>query len=114
MSEQYEFNFESATVKPKENIKAKFDLQSGSWAAEQDVTHFKKHINNEKQRQEYFGLNKSSGYRKMATIPDIVAIKINEDHGIDLHSQTFMRDKDKLKKLRYILTTEYPHLLVNT
>ena len=50
----------------------------------------------------------------MATIPDIVAIKIKEDHGIDLHSQTFMRDKDKLKKLRYILTTEYPHLLVNT
>ena len=53
-------------------------------------------------------------YRKMATIPDIVAIKINEDHGIDLHSQTFMNDRDKVKKLRYILQTEYPDLLVNT
>ena len=36
------------------------------------------------------------------TPPDIVAIKIKEDHGIDLHSQTFMRDKDKLKKLKEV------------
>ncbi len=114
MSEQYEFNFESATVKPKENIKAKFDLQSGSWAAEQDVTHFKKHIDNEKQRQEYFGLNKSSGYRKMATIPDIIAIAIKEKYGIDLHDPTFMHDIDKKAKFKQILTTEYPHLMYST
>ena len=50
----------------------------------------------------------------MDTIPDIVAIKINEDHGINLHDNTFMRDKDKMKKLKYILQTEYKHLLVNT
>ena len=43
-----------------------------------------------------------------------VAIKINEDHGINLHDSTFMRDRDKMKKLKYILQTEYKHLLVNT
>ena len=50
----------------------------------------------------------------MATIPDIVALKIKEDYGIDLHDQTFMRDTDKMKKLKTILKLEYPHLIVNT
>ena len=50
----------------------------------------------------------------MATIPDIVALKINEDYGIDLHDQAFMRDTDKMKKLKVILKQEYPHLIINT
>jgi len=50
----------------------------------------------------------------MATIPDIVAIKIKEDWGIDLHDQTFMQDTDKMAKLKIILKQEYPHLLINT
>ena len=44
MSEQYEFKFGSSTVENKKDIKANFDLQTGSWTAEQDVTHFKEHV----------------------------------------------------------------------
>ena len=90
-----------------------YDLNTNQWQATQNVDQYLKHTQLEREKQEDFGKTKH-GYRKMATIPDIVAIKINEDHGIDLHSQSFMQDKDKMKKLRYILQTEYPHLLVNT
>lgn len=115
MSKRSEFVFNSATINPKESIKAGFDLATGNWEAVQDVSQYKKHAQLEKEKQEYFGLNKNkSGFRKMATIPDIVAIKIKEDHGIDLHSTTFMRDKDRMKKLKYILKTEYPELLINS
>ena len=113
MAKENEFKFKSATVNPMQGMNAGFDLQTGQWQATQNVDSYLKHIQLEREKQDYFGQT-THGYRKMATIPDIVAIKIKEDHGIDLHSQTFMRDKDKLKKLRYILTTEYPHLLVNT
>ena len=113
MSEQYEFKFGSSTVENKKDIKANFDLQTGSWSAEQDVTHFKEHVNLEKQKQEYYGIT-NKGYRKMATIPDIVAIDINEKYGIDLHDPAFMQDIDKKAKFKKILQTEYPHLMYNS
>ena len=50
----------------------------------------------------------------MATIPDIVAIKILEDHKLDLHDPTFMQDPNNLKKLKTILITEYSDLVINT
>ena len=113
MAKENEFRFKSATVDPRKSIDAGFDLNTGQWQAMQDVDPYLKHVKLEREKQGCFGKTKH-GYRKMATIPDIVAIKINEDHGIDLHSQTFMNDRDKVKKLRYILQTEYPDLLVNT
>lgn len=114
MAKRSEFLFNSATINPKESIKAGFDLSTGNWEAIQDVSQYKEHAKKERDRQDYFGLKKNkSGFRKMATIPDIVAIKIKEDHGIDLHSTTFMRDRDKMNKLKYILRTEYPDLLIN-
>ena len=115
MARENEFSFQSATVNPKKGMKAGFDLQSAEWEVKQDVQQYKDQAKRDRDREQYFGRKKNnSGFRKMATIPDIVAIKINEDHGIDLHSTTFMRDRDKMKKLKYILQTEYPDLLVNT
>ena len=113
MAKENEFKFGSATVDPSRGIKAGYDLNTNQWQATQNVDQYLKHTELEREKQQHFGKTKH-GYRKRATIPDIVAIKINEDHGIDLHSQSFMQDKDKMKKLRYILQTEYPHLLVNT
>jgi hypothetical protein len=115
MAKENEFTFGSSTIKLKEGIKAGFDLQTGNWEAKQDVSQYLKNAQQDRDREAYFGRKQNkSGFRKMATIPDIVAIKINEDHGIDLHDGTFMSDKDKMKKLKYILQTEYKHLLVNT
>ena len=67
----------------------------------------------ERDKQEYFGARKD-GYRKMATIPDIVAIKILQDHHLDLHDPSFMQDPNNLKKLKTILMSEYRDLVVNT
>jgi len=50
----------------------------------------------------------------MATIPDIVAIKILQDHKLDLHDPHFMSDSNNLKKLKSILITEYRDLVINT
>ena len=114
MAKENEFTFGSATVNAKQGIKAGFDLSSGDWEAMQDISQYLNNAKLDRDREAYFGKQNKSGFRKMATIPDIVAIKINEDHGINLHDGTFMRDKDKMKKLKYILQTEYKHLLVNT
>jgi len=51
------------------------------------------------------------GYKKFATIPDIVAIEISQKYGIDVHDTDFMSDQDKKAKFMTIIKTEYPHLL---
>ena len=98
MPRQYEFNFSSATVDPKKSIKAGYDLETNNWQATQDVTQFIEAVKLDRDKEAYFGRTKYKGFRKMATIPDIVALKINEDYGIDLHDQPFMRDTDKMNK----------------
>lgn len=112
MSKEKEFKFSSATVEADKSIHAGFDLDSGDWEAKQDITQYKKQAQLDRDKQEYFG-HRKDGYRKLATIPDIVAIKMLEDHGINLHSPEFMRDPANMKKLKYVLRTEYADLLVN-
>lgn len=113
MSKETDFKFRSATVKANEGIHAGFDLSSGDWQATQDITQYKEQAKMDRDRQEYFG-HKKGGYRKMATIPDIVAIKILQEHHLDLHDPGFMNDPNNMKRLRTILQTEYRDLLVNT
>jgi len=113
MSKETDFKFYSATVGANEGIQAGFDLQSGDWQAVQDISKYKEAAKLQRDKEAYYGKTKS-GYRKMATIPDIVAIKILEDHKLDLHDPTFMQDPNNLKKLKKILITEYSDLVINT
>lgn len=113
MSKETDFKFHSTTVGADKGINAGFDLQSGDWQATQDITQYKENARLDRERQERYGIRKD-GYRKMATIPDIVAIKILQDHNIDLHDPTFMHDPNNMKKLKTILLTEYRDLLINT
>ena len=55
--------------------------------------------------------NTDTGYKKFATIPDIVAIEIKEAHGIDIHAPETMHDSDKMAKFMLIIRQEYPYLL---
>jgi len=113
MARENEFSFQSATVNPKKSMKAGFDLQSAEWEVKQDIQQYKDQAKRDRDREQYFGrVNK--GYRKMATIPDIVALEILQNHKINLHDPLFMNDKDNMKKLKTILMMEYPDLLVNT
>jgi len=60
------------------------------------------------------GGKKQMGWRKAFTIPDLVAIEILEKYSLDVHAQDFFKDKDKMKRLKYIVKTEYPYLLIST
>jgi hypothetical protein len=112
MSKENEFKFHSATVKEK-GINAGFDLETEQWEAKQDISDYKEHARLEREKQEYYGIRKD-GYRKLATIPDIVALDILQKYKLDLHDPAFMRDPNNLKKLKTILMTEYRDLVVNT
>ena len=90
MSKENYFNFHSKTV-GKDGMKASFDLKDGDWRVTQNVDHYKNAAKVEREKEEYLGLNKKSQYRKFATIPDIIALKLLEDHDLDLHHPEFMQ-----------------------
>lgn len=113
MAKESEFKFHSKTVEADKNIHAGYDLDTNQWEAKQDVSQYIEHAKLEREKQDYYGIRKD-GYRKLATIPDIVAIKILQEHHLDLHDPAFMRDSNNLKKLKKILISEYRDLLVNT
>ena len=54
------------------------------------------------------------GFRKMATVPDIVCLQILEKYGLDLHDPMFMHDADRMKKFKAILVRDYPDLIIST
>ncbi|MCH9733914.1 MAG: hypothetical protein K0U78_05090 [Actinomycetia bacterium] len=49
--------------------------------------------------------------KKFATIPDLVSIEILNKYGINLHDPATLGDRDKMKKFKYIIQTEYKHLM---
>jgi hypothetical protein len=102
MAKENQFEFQSATVDPRKSMKAGFDLQSAQWGVEQDIQQYKDQVKLERDKEQYFGRT-NKGYRKMATIPDIVAVEILQNHHLDLHDPMFMSDKNNLKKLKTIL-----------
>ena len=112
MAKDSEFKFHSATVKEK-GINAGYDLDTDQWEAKQDITDYKEHAKLEREKQDYYGIRKD-GYRKLATIPDIVALDILQKHNLDLHDPMFMRDPQNVQKLKRILMSEYRDLVVNT
>jgi|TARA_R100000541_G_scaffold48280_1_gene55365 hypothetical protein len=58
------------------------------------------------------GFNKKDlGFKKFATVPDIVAIEIKNKWGIDLHDSATMKDKDKMAKFMAIFKQNYSHLM---
>jgi len=113
MAKENEFKFHSKTVGTEKGINAGYDLETTDWEAKQDISQYVEHAKLEREKQEYYGIRKD-GYRKLATIPDIVALKILQEHHLDLHDPAFMQDPNNLRKLKRILMSEYSDLLVNT
>tara|TARA_R110001592_G_scaffold320951_1_gene599165 strand:+ start:233 stop:574 length:342 start_codon:yes stop_codon:yes gene_type:complete len=112
MSNSSEIKFRGKQADGKNGMEASFDLETGHGYFQQDVSKFIDQAKLDREKQEHFGIKKG-GYRKLATIPDVIALKIFEDHNLDLHSQEFMSDPNNLKKLKTILHMEYRSLLVN-
>ena len=79
-----------------------------TWKIYQDEKPF---IEQAKMDREATKKKTDKGYKKFATIPDIVAIEVSQKYGIDVHDPDFMQDVDKKAKFMTIIRTEYPHLL---
>lgn len=106
-----EFLVSSKTV-DQNGLKGKFELDTGEAAYAQDIS---AHLLNAQRQREYEAVaGRSKSHRKFATIPDSVAIKIMEDHGLNLHDQTFMSDPHKVAKFKKIMMDEYRNLVINT
>ena len=54
---------------------------------------------------------KDTGYRKFATIPDIVAIEVNEKYGINIHDPIQSSDSACMNKFKKIIKENYAYLL---
>lgn len=80
------------------------------WQLSQDEQPF---LDQAKRDREASLLKTDKNFKKFATIPDIVAIEVAEKYGIDIHDPTVMRDRDKMNRFKYIVMTEYRHLVVN-
>ena len=82
------------------------------WEVKQDVGDILKEV--QRDRDLLAHGRAANGWRKAFTIPDVVAIEILTNHGLDVHDPLFMHDSDKMTRLKYIVRTEYPHLLIAT
>ena|SRR5210317_2577702 len=94
-------------------LQGTFEYESGKatgesvWTVQQDEKPF---IEQAKLDREA-GTKKGAGYKKFATIPDIVAIDILNKYGIDIHDPNTMQDREKMTKFKNIIKTEYKYLL---
>lgn len=111
MPKDWEKNLQSSTV--LNGMVGTFDPDSSRrWSIQQDITPYLEQAKRDREMQDRFGKHKT--FRKLATIPDIVAIDILTNHGIDVHHEDFGKNPAEMKKFRYILQTEFPELLINT
>ena len=83
------------------------------YSVEQDVSRILEEVKRDKELLNSGG-KKQMGWRKAFTIPDIVAIEILEKYDLDVHDPTFFHDQHKLAKLKRVIQTDYPYLLIST
>ena len=94
-------------------LQGTFEYDSGQatgesrWQIYQDEKPFLEQAKIDRDRQD----KRDVGYKKFATIPDIVAIEILQNHGIDLHDPNTMQDRSLMNKFRAIIKSEYAYLL---
>ena len=75
MSNSSEIKFRGKQADGKNGMQATFDLETGDGYFKQDVSKFLEQAKRDREKQEYYGIKKN-GYRKLATIPDVIALKI--------------------------------------
>ncbi len=106
-----EFHVSSATVGG--GLQGKFNLKDGGGVFTQDLTSYVRDAELERHRQDQVGKTKD-GYRKFATIPDAVALKIKDVYGLDLHDPLFMHDVEKVNRLKAIIASDFSKLVINS
>jgi hypothetical protein len=99
------------------NLKGEVYYDKGvaaDWRVTQDLAPFLKQVKLEKEQLAATPQANKGHYRKFATIPDVIAIEIMENHGLDIHHPEFMKTKEEVQKLKRVIMSEYPDLIVST
>ena len=86
------------------------DGKSNNWKVSGDISAAKEEV----KRSRELGPNKKTHFRHMAEIPHIVVLELLTKHRMDILDSEFMKIPANMKRLRVILQTEYPDLLVQT
>ncbi len=95
------------------SLQGTFEYEAGSatgesvWTVQQDEKPFIEQA----KRDRDAGQSSKAGYKKFATIPDIVAIDILNKYGIDIHDPNTMQDQTKMTRFKNIIKSEYKYLL---
>jgi hypothetical protein len=95
-------------------LQGTFEYESGKatgesvWKVYQDETPF---LEQAKRDRDTFDKSKEKGYRKFATIPDIVAIEILQKYGINIHDPNTINDPSEMNRFKNIIKKEYKYLL---
>ncbi len=84
-----------------------YDDHTSNWKVYQDEKPF---LEQAKLDRELMN-KKDTGYKKFATIPDIVAIEVLQNYGIDIHCPFQSSDSSVMKRFKTIIKQDYPHLL---
>ena len=84
------------------------------WRITQDLDPFLKQVKLEREQLDASPQARKGHYRKFATIPDVIAIEILQNHGLDIHHPEFMKTKEEVQKLKRVIMAEYPDLIVST
>jgi hypothetical protein len=78
----------------------------------QDVSEYVKFAKESRSEQARRG--DASHYRSFAIIPDIVALEILTNHGLNLHEGEFMSNPADVSRIKRIIKSEYPYLLTSS
>jgi len=100
-------------INDKGTLKGQFQYDAGKstgnsqWQIYQDEKPFLEQAKREREQKAL----QDVGYRKFATIPDIVAIEIKQNFGIDIHNPEVMGDPREMEKFKKIIKRDYKYLL---
>jgi hypothetical protein len=95
------------------NVKAdnmELNVLDNNFQVSQDITGFLEQAKLDRDIAAEF-TNPNKTYRKLATIPDIVALDIKLRYDIDIHDPETMKDPALMKRFRAIIKSDFPKLL---
>lgn len=85
-----------------------YQTEDQTWSVYQDT---QRYVDQAKIDRETHNKKGVAGFRKFASIPDIVAVELLTKYGLDIHDPSFMQDADALKRLKTIITQDFKYLL---
>ena len=91
-----------------------YDKNESRWEIKQDIGEVLAEVKRDKDILAARGHKSQTGWRKAFTIPDVVAIQLLTNHHMDVHDPDFMHDSNNMKKLKRVIASEYPELLIST